>query len=401
MASMLSPRRAALVVSAVALASSIGLQAQRGPGPGPGAGTGPQPIAGVTVAERQAFDAGARAFAHVYDVAEGLGPVFNDDSCNACHRGGGGSNRRVTRIARRAVDGLDDLPDLGGSLLQDRGIGAVRTADGDWTFDGETVPDAATLVVRRRSQPLFGLGLVDAVADETLDALAEAQTAATPETAGRVARLVDGGGNVVVGRFGWKAQVPSLRAFSSDALLNEMGITNPGARDEVCPQGNCDALRFNPTPALNDDGRDTDAIADFMVLLAPPERGAVTDEVHRGEQVFHAIGCGTCHQRQLTTGAHPIRALDHVTFEPWSDFLLHDMGPLGDGLAQGAAGPTEMRTAPLWGLRNETRFLHDGSATTLEQAIERHGGQGRASRLGFDALAAEARAALLAFLGSL
>ena len=402
MASMPSPRRTALVVSAVALASSLAVQAQRGPGPGPGAGNGPQPIAGVTVAERQAFDAGARAFARIYDVAEGLGPVFNDESCNACHRGGGGSNRRVTRIARLGADGIDELTDLGGSLLQDRGIGAVRTADGDRAFDGETVPDAATLVVRRRSQPLFGLGLVDAVAGETFDAIAEAQAAATPAVAGRVARMVDGvTGEVVVGRFGWKAQVPSLQRFSSDALLNEMGITNPDARSEVCPQGDCDALRFNPTPALNDDGRDTDAIADFMVLLAPPGRGAVTDEVTRGEQLFQSIGCGTCHQRQLTTGAHPIRALDRVTFEPWSDFLLHDMGPLGDGLPQGAAGPSEMRTAPLWGLRNETRFLHDGSAATLEQAIERHGGQGRASRLGFDALADDARSALLAFLGSL
>lgn len=403
MASLPSPRRLAFVLNAAALVSSIAVQAQRGPapGPGPGGGGGPQPIAGVTVVERQAFDAGARAFARVYDVAEGLGPVFNDDSCNACHRGGGGSNRRVTRIARSGADGLDNLTDLGGSLLQDRGIGAARTADGEWTFDGEDVPAEATLVVRRRSQPLFGLGLVDAVADETLDAIAEAQAASTPEIAGRVARFVDGAGAVVVGRFGWKAQVPSLHRFSSDALLNEMGITNPDARDEVCPQGDCDALRFNPTPALNDDGRDTDAIADFMVLLATPGRGAITDEAVRGEQVFQSIGCGTCHQRQLTSGPHAIRALDHVTFEPWSDFLLHDMGPLGDGLAQGAAGPTEMRTAPLWGLRNETRFLHDGSAATLEQAIERHGGQGGSSRLRFDALAADARDALLAFLRSL
>lgn len=138
-----------------------------------------------------------------------------------------------------------------------------------------------------------------------------------------------------------------------------------------------------------------------MRLLAPPGRGALTEQVIAGEEVFESIGCGACHVRRLTTASHTIRALDHVTFEPWSDFLLHDMGPLGDGLVQGAAGPTEMRTQPLWGLRNETRYLHDGSATTLEQAIQRHGGQGRASRLRFDALATDARDALLAFLGSL
>lgn len=393
--------RAVLAVGALALVTAVAVQAQRGPGPGPGGGAGPQPIAGLTVAERQAFEAGARAFARAYDVAEGLGPVFNDDSCNACHRGGGGSNRRVTRIARVDEAGVDALAELGGSLLQDRGIGAVRTADGDWTFDGETVPAAATLVVRRKSQPLFGLGLVDAVPESTFDAIADAQAAATPAVAGRVARFVDDAGHVVVGRFGWKAQVPSLHRFSGDALLNEMGITNPEFRDEVCPQGNCDALRFNPTPALNDDGRDLDAIADFMIMLAAPGRGAASDETARGEQVFTSIGCGACHQRQLTTGPHAIRALDRVTFEPWSDFLLHDMGPLGDGLAQGAAGPAEMRTAPLWGLRNETRFLHDGSAASLEQAIERHGGQGLGSRRRFDALPADARDALLAFLRSL
>lgn len=389
-------------------ATSFTAIAQQGPGPGPGPGPvpgpggAPQPLAGLTIAERQAFAEGARVFARRYTVAEGLGPVFNDDSCAGCHRGGGGSPRRVTRIGRLADGRFDDLAELGGSLLQARGIGAVPTEEGTWEFLGETVPDDATIVVPRRSQPLFGLGLVDAVPEATLQAIADEQAAADPGTAGRVARFFDpAAGGEVVGRFGWKAQVPSLRAFSGDALLNELGITSPGFRDEVCPQGHCAALAFNPAPALNDDGRDATAIADFMTMLAPPARGPVTEAVQRGEEVFHALGCATCHRPSLTTGDHPIRALARVTFQPYSDFLLHDMGRLGDGIAQGAAGAAEMRTAPLWGLANETRFLHDGSADSVEEAITRHAGQAREARQRFTALATDARDALLAFLGSL
>lgn len=392
----------ALGLGLLVFAGSLTVTAQQRPGPGPGPGGGPQPLAGLTVAERQAFTDGARAFGRRYTVAEGLGPVFNDESCADCHRDGGGSPRRVTRIGRMADGRVDDLADLGGSLLQARGIGTVRTAEGAWDFQGETVPAAATIVVPRRSQPLFGLGLVDAVPEATLQAIADEQAERDPDTAGRVARFFDpAAGGEVVGRFGWKAQVPTLRAFAGEALLNEMGITSPGFRDELCPQGHCAALAFNPAPALNDDGRDAEAIADFMTLLAPPAGGAVTDEVRRGEQVFHELGCATCHRPSLTAGDHPVQALAHVTFRPYSDFLLHDMGRLGDGLAQGAAGPTEMRTAPLWGRAGDTRFLHDGSAATVEEAITRHAGQARAARERFTALTTDARDALLAFLQSL
>lgn len=392
----------ALGLGLLVFATSLTVMAQQRPGPGPGPGGGPQSIAGLTAAERQAFADGVRAFGRRYTVAEGLGPVFNDESCAECHRGGGGSQRRVTRIGRVEDGRFDDLADLGGSLLQARGIGTVRTAEGTWDFQGETVPAGATIVVPRRSQPLFGLGLVDAVPDATLQAIADEQAANDPGTAGRVARFFDpAAGGEVVGRFGWKAQVPSLRAFAGDALLNEMGITSPGFRDELCPQGHCGALAFNPAPALNDDGRDAAALTDFMTLLAPPAGGPVTDEVRRGEQVFHELGCATCHRPSLTTGDHRVQALAHVTFRPYSDFLLHDMGRLGDGIAQGAAEPAEMRTAPLWGLASDTRFLHDGSAETVEEAITRHAGQARGARDRFMALATDARDALVAFLRSL
>jgi len=356
----------------------------------------------LTIAERQAFMFGMHTFNRPYAVAEGLGPVFNDTSCAPCHPAGNGSNRLVTRFGRLTEDGFDPLTHLGGTLVQDRGIGVVTTVDGTWDFVGETVPSEATIVVRRRSQSLLGLGFVDAVPDETWFAIAHEQLEADPATAGRVQQVVDPvTGATRVGRFGWKAQVPTLRAFAGDAMLNEMGITSPGFRDEVCPQGDCLALGFNPTPALNDDGRDASALTDFMTMLAAPPRGPITEEAIAGETLFDQIGCASCHRPAMQTGPSPVRALDHAVFRPYSDFMLHDMGALGDGIPQGIATGREMRTAPLWGLRLQTRYLHDGSADTLDDAILRHDGQGRMSRDRFLALSAGERARLLAFLASL
>ncbi len=392
-------RHALFAGAAALLATSIGIVAQRqGPGPG-GNGGGPQAVPGLTVAQQQAFAEGTRVFGKDYTEAEGLGPVFNDESCADCHRGGGDSNRTVQRFGRVAASGFDALDYLGGSLVQARGIGAVTTADGTHTFRGETVPADATVRAQRKSQSLLGLGFVDAVPDDTFRAVADEQQASDPATAGRVQLLFDPTtGGEVVGRFGWKAQVPSLRAFAGDALLNEMGITSPGFRDEICPQGDCLALGFNPAPALNDDGNDAAAITDFMTMLAPAVPGPEDAETTRGATVFQQTGCATCHRPTLQTGPSAVRALNQVTFHPYSDFLLHDMGSLGDGIVQGAASGREMRTAPLWGVQRQTRFLHDGSADTLEEAITRHDGQGRAARDGFTALSEPDRNALLAFL---
>jgi CxxC motif-containing protein (DUF1111 family) len=204
-----------------------------------------------------------------------------------------------------------------------------------------------------------------------------------------------------VGKFGWKAQVPSLLIFSGDAYLNEMGITNPIFPDENCPQGNCDELQYNPMPGLNDDGSGVRAFRDFMRLLAPPPRGPITFEALIGQVIFSAIGCDACHTPTLTTGSNAIAALDHQTYHPYSDFLLHNMGSLGDGIKQGDATRREMRTAPLWGLRMITTFLHDGRATTLHDAIVAHDGQGKAARDRFIALSAIEKSYLRAFLKSL
>jgi CxxC motif-containing protein (DUF1111 family) len=396
---MPSRARIVLVVAGIVYALAFHVAAQRG------AVSIGQPLDGLTPRLTDAFNAGARTFAKRYGVADGLGPVFNDESCADCHRTpvvGGAGNRTVTRFGR-VVDGVfDPLVELGGSLVQARGIGAATTPFGSFTFDGERVPAAATITARRRTTGLQGLGLVDAVSDDNWRAIARAEAAADPATAGRVAIVVNLATRLdAVGKFGWKAQVPTLHQFSGDALMNESGITNPDFPNENCPGGDCSLLDFNPAPAMNDDGRDVDALTDFMRLLAPPARGPITDDVAAGERVFAEIGCGSCHLQSIQTGPSDVAALSRVTFHPYSDFLLHDMGTLGDGIAQGPAGGREVRTPPLWGLRFAGRLLHDGSANGIEQAILRHDGQAAGARNRYSALDADRLALLLAFLRSL
>jgi CxxC motif-containing protein (DUF1111 family) len=396
---MLSRSRIALALLGVAYASTFHVAAQRG------VVNTAQPLDGLSPALTAAFSAGARTFVKRYTMADGLGPVFNDDSCADCHRApaiGGASNRLVTRFGRDADGFFDPLIELGGPLMQTRGIGSVTTQAGSFTFTGERIPVDATVVAHRRTTGLQGLGLVDAVSDDTWFAIADAEAANDPSTAGRPALVLDRATRLpAVGKFGWKAQVPTLHQFAGDALVNESGITNPDFPEENCPAGDCSLLDFNPAPAMNDDGRDVDALSEFMRLLAPPARGTITDAVAFGETVFAEIGCNNCHLPSIQTAANRIGPLDRVTFHPYSDFLLHDMGPLGDGIEQGQAGGREMRTAPLWGLRATPRLLHDGSANGVEQAIARHDGQAAQSRARYEALDSDRRAALLEFLRSL
>src|SRR5262249_50714398 len=154
-----------------------------------------------------------------------------------------------TRFGTITNGAFDPLVEHGGSLIQGNGIGP----QGACTFVGEVVPAQATLVARRRTTPLFGLGLVDAVPDATFFALARKQAHSEPATAGRPNIVTDvTTGRPAVGKFGWKSQVPSLLVFSGDAYLNEMGITTPMFPDENCPQGDCSLLDCDPVPGVDD-----------------------------------------------------------------------------------------------------------------------------------------------------
>jgi CxxC motif-containing protein (DUF1111 family) len=306
----------------------------------------------------------------------------------------------VTRFATRVNGLFDALASLGGSLVQDHAIGPQQGVLHN--FRPEVVPAAATIVVRRRTTPLFGLGLVDATPDSDFIAAAQQQAARNDGVAGRV-NMVDNirAGMKTAGKFGWKAQVPSLFQFSGDAYLNEMGITTADFPNENCPQGNCAELAFNLAPGINDDGSGPIALTNYMSMLAAPPRGTQTSDVAAGEATFERIGCTACHVATQRTGSNPIAALDRKTYHPYSDFLLHDMGALGDDLEMGNSTGKEMRTAPLWGLRFINTYLHDGRARTLDQAILAHDGQARGARDQFAGLAAEAKTKLIAFLNSL
>jgi CxxC motif-containing protein (DUF1111 family) len=323
------------------------------------------------------------------------------NACLACHDGppaDGGTNQRLeTRFGRRGTDGVfDPLLSLGGPLLQDQGIGNVNGV----TWVAEKLPPEANVVAARRTTPLFGLGLVDATADSTFVAIAAWQRAHDPGAAGRPAMVREVGvAGLRVGRFGWKAAQPTLLQLNADAFLNEMGITTPIFPDENCPQGNCAALAQNPSPGLNDPDGSALAQADgFVRFLGPPPR---RPSEGLGEAQFRFIGCSTCHVETLVTAPNSVAALDRAAYHPFSDFLLHDMGALGDGIDQGDASGAEMRTQPLWGISKQTRLLHDGRARTVNEAILLHDGQAKAARDRFAALSDSERGEVLAFLDTL
>ena len=372
--------------------------------PTAGATTLGGPLPGLDAEQLARFNEGRDDFVEEDSIEDGLGPVFNEASCVACHDApvGGTNGRAETRFGRWIGGRFDPLAEHGGSLIQDHAIGAVAGGAGAFTFVPEVVPAAANARATRITTPLFGLGLVDAVPDLTFIMLARLQSYYSPSTRGRPNFVTEiRTGATRVGRFGWKAQVPTLHQFSGDAYLNEMGITNPEFPTENCPQGDCGLLAFNPFPTLNNDGEDVERFADFMTLLGPPPRGSRSLLTALGEYWFGQVGCAGCHTPALVTGLSPVAALSRKVFRPYSDFLLHEMGALGDGIVQGRAGPREMRTAPLWGLSAHTTFLHDGRATSIEDAILAHSGQGAQSRARYTRLPPGPRASLLAFLRSL
>jgi CxxC motif-containing protein (DUF1111 family) len=361
------------------------------------------PLSGLTTEQSNRFDEGKDEFSEEETVADGLGPVFNGKSCAECHSGpavGGDSDITETRFGTITNHRFDPLAQFGGSLIQSQGIGLVNSCN----IVGEMVPSQATIMAERKTTPLFGLGLVDNVPDRVFIGIAEFQKRFLHQTAGRINFVTDVFTNrLAVGKFGWKSQNPNLKQFAADAYLNEMGITTPTFPNENCPQGDCSLLTTCGLAHADpeDDGSGVQAFTDFMTLLGPPPRGANPRQVRTGELVFLKIGCAACHLPVLETGRSSVAALDRVKFFPFADFLLHDMGSLGDGIQQGGASGREMRTAPLWGLRVRNTFLHDGRAATVTDAILAHDGQGAHAKQRFSSLPPREVNDLLAFLNSL
>lgn len=371
------------------------------------------PIAGLTPEEAAVFGRGRAAFEEDRGVAQGLGPLFNESSCSRCHnRGGlGGSGFQVAVLAGRVEGGIfDPLSARGGPLIAQVSVSSLASTSVRRTIpecrlapDGEALPDGANVVARRRTTALFGLGLVEATPDATFIALAGSQ----PVSIRGRAALVGQSGTALpaVGKFGWKSQFATLTQFSGAAFRNELGITNPEFPTEQLPGGDVSLLRAcDVLPEPEDDGRAVRDAAAFIRLLAPIPRLEPAATARVGDGLFTRVGCDGCHVRRLRTGPSPIHALSERDYEPFSDFLLHDMGALADGIGgDGDATPGEMRTAPLWGMHllNGKRLLHDGRAKSLAAAIAAHDGQAAAARAAFALLPEAKQQALLAFLAGL
>jgi CxxC motif-containing protein (DUF1111 family) len=267
------------------------------------------------------------------------------------------------------------------------------------------------MVSPRVAPSVFGLGLLEAVAEATLEALADPEDADEDGISGRLNRVWDPiSQGTRIGRFGWKANQAGLEQQNSGALRGDMGLTSPLFAIEDCPapQQACAAAPTGGTPEV--DQQKIDFITMYTRLLGVPARRDVGDPaVLRGKQQFEALGCAGCHVPTLQTGElSGVPEVSGQTIHPYTDLLLHDMGEaLADGRPDFLADGREWRTPPLWGIgliesvNGHTRLLHDGRARNLTEAILWHGGEATDAEQAFEALKASERADLLAFLGSL
>jgi CxxC motif-containing protein (DUF1111 family) len=297
-----------------------------------------------------AFARGDEQFARIFTVSEGLGPIFNQPSCETCHPGDGRGTPDLA-LTRISIDG-DPILHLGGPQIQDKGIPGVP---------GETIPPGAEISVRM-PPPVFGRGLMEFIPAETIIALEDPEDADGDGVSGRVnwvqpgdfvpATMIGAGPGLAVGRFGLKANVSSMLGQVVAAYLNDMGITTDFLPDEpLHPQAGDLALSdIAPDPEVP--AFEVMDVIMYIRTLAVPNRGEITSEVTRGDGLFAQVGCTGCHVPSMMTGFSAIPSLDQVEAPLYSDMLLHDMGPtLADNRPDGGADGFEWRTPPLMGIR--------------------------------------------------
>lgn len=355
------------------------------------------PLPNLTRAERARFEHGRTEFARVFDPDAGLGPLFNADACGECHEspvlGGVGDELEIHVAAVRPDGSCDALETQGGPVIQAHATPALEAALG---IDSEPLPSEGSRATR--STPvLFGRGLLDAVPDSAILSLADPEDRNHDGISGRPNRFSDGR----IGRFGRKAFVPALREFNDGAFALEQGITSPSVPEEETVGGAPVPPGVDREPDPEVDREVTESTDSFVRFLAAPTSSSNSFRTHRGARLFRRIGCASCHVPELRTGRSASAALRNKRFAAYTDLLLHDMGALLADVCLGIATPAEFRTEPLMGLRVVERFLHDGRAATIEEAIELHAGEAKAARDGFRALRPQERDALLAFLRAL
>jgi CxxC motif-containing protein (DUF1111 family) len=271
-------------------------------------------------------------------------------------------------------------------------------------IDKEPMPPGATGVAFRTTPDVLGFGLLGAVPDSAILALADPDDRNGDGISGRPNRFLDGR----LGRFGRKAFVPDLSEFNQGAFVVEQGVTNPIVPVEESIGGLPLPDGIDPVSDPEIDRKTMDLVDDFVHFLAPPAPRKLSAVGRHGRKIFYELGCQSCHEPTLVTGNHPVRALRYREVHAYTDLLLHDMGPELADICFGEATPSEFRTEPLMGLRfsaeieeGEPHFLHDGRATSIEEAVRLHGGEAQAARDRFVALSEYDRKALLEFLTSL
>jgi CxxC motif-containing protein (DUF1111 family) len=399
------------------------------------------------VADDTTHQADQTKFEEVEQLSDGLGPLYNAQSCRECHQSpvsGASSQVSELRVGHQGPEGHFLNPEIpiahgaevisGRSLVNDRAI-CPNAAFPDKEIQ-ERVPETETIRTFRLSLNLLGDGFVEAVADQTLIDLSEQQCKSSHrKICGQVLHvpIVEAPGQMSVGRFGWKDQHASLLSFAGDAYLNEMGITNRLQPDEVTNLCNT-ASEPNDTPGP-DGLSDIDHFARFIRATKAPARDsqlASSAVAKKGNSLFDQIGCATCHVEILTTAPTGTKinggtftipvALGAITFHPYGDFLMHDVGT-GDGILQATrehygnkvfqmmsgylsrqdfeSSRNKIRTAPLWGVRLRPRLMHDGASLTLRDAILRHRGEASHVSRQFEQLKRDDQEAIIEFLKSL
>ncbi|MCG9578891.1 c-type cytochrome [Vibrio tubiashii] len=389
------------------------------------------------------------------DARDGLGPLFNTNGCQNCHIKDGrghppeeGDIHAVSMLVRLSIpamtpeqkkafikDGVIPEPTYGGQLqdfaLQDQtpeGTIEITYADVPVTFADGTVitlrkPDLSitnlgygemhpdTQMSARVAPPMIGLGLLESIPDETLKAWADEQDKNGDGISGKVNVVWDVRANdFAIGRFGWKAGQPNLMQQNAAAFNGDVGLTSNLFPNENCTskQTICDDLPNGGSPEVSDN------ILDFVEfysqhLAVPIRRNIDKPEVKLGQELFAKVGCESCHKTNVKTGNREgLPALSNQTIHPYSDMLLHDMGPgLADNRPEYLANGQEWRTQPLWGIgytkevNDHTYFLHDGRARNLMEAVLWHGGEAEMAKQKVLKFNQKERDALIAFLNSL
>ena len=361
------------------------------------------PIDGLTHGQQAQFLSGDEAFGEVFTVATGLGPVFVANQCASCHPGDGRGSPfvRFTRFGQSDTTGNQFL-DMGGPQLQHKAIPG---------YEPEQLPPGATSA-DLIAPPVTGLGFLDAVTDATLIALSDPNDLDGDGISGvphwnNIPVYVTLRPNTVtsngkyITRFGKKGAAYDLLHQTSGAYNQDMGITS--LFEPIDPYSGLEEDPEVSTQTVND------VVFYLKTLKAPLRRDENNADVLAGEQLFSQIQCASCHVPTLQTGYSSIEVLSNKEFHPYTDLLLHDMGPgLDDSYTEGFAETYEWRTPPLWGLglsrdaQGGGYFLmHDGRATSIEEAILLHGGEAEQSKNNYNQLQETEKQQLLAFLESL